>query len=321
MKRRLTPIRALVLVVFALSAQGIAWAENRIISPEETDPAIDGWLEDHYVCFDAAAPRQGRLFVFMPGTGGTPNRYTILCGEAATAGLHAINLSYPNDRAVEWHICKESEDPDCTEKVRLEQFDGKDRTTGIDVNRANCIENRLIRLLAHLDGKYPKEGWGRYLTEDGEPEWESIVISGHSQGGGHAAMIGTHRRVARVAMFAWTDFHKGKLATWITPDTKTPIDRFYGFRHLEDRIEATREVWLKLGLDRFGPEVDVSTADPPYSNTHMLVSSLDTDLAKTQDGPPWLGHLIIITDPHTPEDSDHRPLFAPAWRYMMGIVE
>jgi hypothetical protein len=48
---------------------------------------------------------------------------------------------------------------------------------------------------------------------------------------------------------------------------------------------------------------------------------MDTSLARSQDGPPWMGHLIIITDQHTPVDEEGRPLYADMWRYMMGVVE
>jgi hypothetical protein len=314
-------IRVLLLLMSALVVAQYGWTDTRAISPELTDPAIKAWLNDHYVCYEPFAGPHERLFLFLAGSGGRPEQYTTLCKEAALAGLHAINLSYTNDKAVEWQICRNSEEDNCTGKVRLEQLEGVDHSREIEIDRTNSIENRLIKLLSYLDRHFPDEQWDRYLTDDGDLFWERIVASGHSQGGGHALMIGTHRKVARVAMFAWTDFHRGKLAKWITPETKTPMDRIYAFRHLEDRIQNTREVWRKLDLYRFGPEVDVDEADPPYSNTHLLVSSMDSSRSRTQEGPPWLSHLLVITDQHTPVDEDGRPLFADMWRYMMGATE
>jgi hypothetical protein len=323
MKRQARAIRILILLMSALVMARVGSADCRFISPESTDPAIRAWLDDHFVCYEAGAGAHERLFLFLPGTTGRPDMYTTLCKEAALAGLHAINLSYTNDKAVEWTYCRESDEDDCTGKVRLEQLEGKDYSREIEIDRANSIENRLIKLLRYLDEHFPEEDWDRYLTEEGDLEWERIVVSGHSQGGGHALMIGTHRKVARVVMFAWVDFHKGELAKWITPDTTTPLDRIYAIRHLEDRIEHTREVWRKLDLYRFGPEVDVDEADPPYSNTHLLVSSMDTSAVKAMDDrySRYAGHMIIITDDHTPVDEEGRPLLAEMWRYMMGVVE
>jgi hypothetical protein len=302
---------------------GAASADMRAVSPELTDPDITSWVHDHYACYEPKAGPHERLFLFLPGTTGTPDMYTLLCKEAALAGLHAINLSYTNDKAVEWTYCRESDEDDCTGKVRLEQLEGKDHSREIEIDRKDSIESRTIKLLRYLDDHFPEEDWGRYLMKDGDLNWERIVIAGHSQGGGHALMIGTHRKVARVAMFAWVDFHGGELAKWITPETTTPLDRIYAVRHLEDRIEQTREVWRTLDLYRFGPEVDVDRADPPYDNTHLLVSSMDTGAVQAMDDrySRYAGHMIIITDDHTPVDEEGRPLFADMWRYMMGAID
>jgi hypothetical protein len=316
-----TRVLSLLVTVLLIGRGGAA--DCRLISPESTDPAIKAWLDDHYACYEAGAGAHERLFLFLPGTTGRPDMYTMLGKEAALAGLHAINLSYTNDKAVEWTYCRESDEDDCTGKVRLEQLEGSDYSREIVIDRADSIENRTIRLLQYLDEHFPEEDWDRYLTEEGDLFWERIVVSGHSQGGGHALMIGTHRKVARVAMFAWVDFHGGELAKWITPDTTTPLDRIYAIRHLEDRIDHTRQVWRTLDLYRFGPEVDVDKADPPYDNTHVLVSSMDTSAVAAMDDryARYAGHMIIITDDHTPVDEEGRPLFADMWRYMMGAID
>jgi hypothetical protein len=310
-------------LVPALVMARVGSADCRAISPEVTDPAITAWLDDHYVCYEPGAGPHERLFLFLAGTFGRPDMYTALCEEAALAGLHAINLTYANDKGVEFQICRSSDEENCTGKVRLEQLDGRDHSREISIDRTNSIENRLIKLLQYLDKHFPEEDWGRYLTEDGDLQWERIVASGHSQGGGTALTIGTHRRVARVAMFAWVDFHNGKLAEWITPDTETPMDRIYAFRHLEDRIDDTRQAWRKLGLYSFGPEVNVDTAKPPYEHTHLLVSTMDTSEVRAMNlrFSKYPGHMIIIADDYTPLDEEGRPLLADAWRYMMGAID
>jgi hypothetical protein len=53
--------------------------------------------------------------------------------------------------------------------VRLEILDGTDRTPLVDVDRANSIENRLIKLLQYLDANRPGEGWGGFLDAAGQP--------------------------------------------------------------------------------------------------------------------------------------------------------
>src|SRR2546427_7367644 len=49
----------------------------------------------------------------------------------------------------------------------------------------------------YLAQQYPDEEWGRFLAHD-KPKWSQIAVTGHSQGGGHAAMIAKIRLVARV---------------------------------------------------------------------------------------------------------------------------
>jgi len=48
-----------------------------VIAPQATDPAIDRFLDDHYVWLDTTARTNHKLFVFLPGTvvgSATPQR-------------------------------------------------------------------------------------------------------------------------------------------------------------------------------------------------------------------------------------------------------
>lgn len=290
------------------------------IEPRVTDPAIDRWPTPHYVSCDTAVPHRGQLVLFMPGTRGTPSMYTTLANEAAKAGFHAVNLSYSNDKAIEWEICRKSDDPDCLEKVRLQQLEGGNHSSGIEVSRANSMEYRLLALLRHLDREYPDEQWGQFIDGD-SPEWKKVVATGHSQGGGAAAMTGKYRDVARVVMFAWCDMSNGETARWINADTVTPIERFFAFRHVEDRIDSTRKVWKAFGLEKFGPEVNVDDIDPPYGDSHMLVSSVPVPegLSPGRWNANLLPHLMVILDEHLLRKPDGSPLYLDAWRYLWGV--
>src|SRR3989454_8839846 len=44
------------------------------VAPQTTDPAIDRALDNHYVWLDTTAKLNHKLFVFLPGTGQTPDR-------------------------------------------------------------------------------------------------------------------------------------------------------------------------------------------------------------------------------------------------------
>jgi len=150
------------------------------IPPQDTDPQIDTNLESHYVALNQSAQPKNQLFLFFPGTGGTPFFQQQLCNTAADLGFHVIGLNYPNDQAVNTLCGGASADLDCYAKVRLEIKDGADRTPLVNVTRANSIENRLIKLLQYLRARFPNEGWGQYLENDSAIRWASIVVSGHS---------------------------------------------------------------------------------------------------------------------------------------------
>ncbi len=93
----------------------------REVAPNLTNPAITGWNETHEICLpESPKSRTGVLWVFLPGTGGTPDDYNTLTRTAAEAGLYAITLQYPNDRSVNLQHCPLDPDNDCHEKVRLD---------------------------------------------------------------------------------------------------------------------------------------------------------------------------------------------------------
>jgi hypothetical protein len=75
-----------------------------------------------------------------------------------------------------------------------------DRSAKIRVTPANSINNRLLKLLQYLAGQNPTDGWDCYL-EGNAVKWNNIIVSGQSQGGAQAAMLGKIHLLARVAMF------------------------------------------------------------------------------------------------------------------------
>lgn len=280
------------------------------VKPEATDSQINNWLEPHYVSINPSVPAKNKLFLFFSGSFGNPSRQRLITQQAAKLGFHAINLRYPNDWTV-GGLCRRSDDKDCFEKVRLEIVDGKDRSKSIDVSPANSIENRLVKLLIYLDKEYPDEGWSQYLNGN-SPKWESIIVAGHSQGGGHAAIIAKEHKVARVVMLAApTDFDRKNNApgAWIGQSHATPADRYYGFVHLKDR-ESTiaQKSWELLGMT--GEVINVDSQKAPYNNSHKLTTDATP---ATQDK----YHGSVATDGNTPKMSDGEPLFKDVWEYLI----
>lgn len=283
------------------------------IPPEHCDPRITAWREPHLAAHDPSAPARGQLFLFLCGSHGIPARQRLITTLAARLGYHAINLSYPNSWTV-GGLCRDSMDPDCHGRVRLDILDGAERSGLVQVGPTNAIEHRLRTLLAHLAARTPDQGWGGFLDTNGRIDWSALVVAGHSQGGGHAAIIGKYQEVARVIMLAAPADHvqaQRSPAAWLAAPGATPAERYFGFVHRADQgLDKILQAWTLLGLDT-QPLMRVDDNAPPYGRAQRLV----TDLAPV---PRDRYHNCIVQDRTTPLRLDGTPVFEPVWRYLLG---
>ncbi len=286
---------------------------EHIVAPQATDPAIDRFLDNHLAWLDTTAQSNNNLLVFLPGTGLTPAAYQLVQQEAARVGYRVIGLMYPNTPGLA-KLCPSDPDPAaCYENARREIIDGIDRSPLVDVNGANSIDNRLTKLLQYLAVQFPDEGWERFLIAGREPKWSQIAVSGHSQGGGHAAMIAKIRLVARVVMFsAVTDSLGGASVPWVATHV-TPSNRYWGLDHdLDEQFRSIRASWDSLGLAAFGPAAAPETDEPPYGFSHMLVTHY-----LPLRGTGRAAHGSSSVDANTPLAADGTPLWRDAWDYLL----
>ena len=313
---RRASIVALVLVATLLTMAQPGRADDdwqrTLISPRSTDSAIDGWTKSHYAYAPQAPLRKGKLFLFLPGSFGKPAHQQLVMEEAARLGLHGISLSYPNSWTVAG-LCRRDVDLGCFEKVRLEIIDGIDRTPLVNIAPANSIENRLAKLLAYLEQENPSEGWGVFIGNDGSPIWSSIRVAGHSQGGGHAALLGQLHAVDRVVVFGAPHDFSARLrvtAAWLSGASKTPPQRIFGFNHRLDSWRVRLLAWDAQGLGAFGPPTSIDGAVAPFSGSHQLF---------TEVPPAHFGgeHGSVVVDWNTPLDANGEPLFRPVWRFLL----
>lgn len=312
-------MRSVLCIVLMLALCGdVTHAQERFVFPNQTDAAIDNWNERHFTAINTAVTPRNRLFLFFAGTGGLPRNYQFISQHAADLGFHVINLRYPNDEPVNT-LCRNASDPACYEQVRLEIIDGTERTDLVDVNRTDSIENRLVKLLLYLQDQFPAEGWDQYLDDQNEPVWRSIVVSGHSQGGGHAGIIGKIHEVARVVMFAAIDYDASRndVAPWIRQAGATPASAYFGLGHERDFLVPLNRLvsgWQAYGLNAFGPATSVDTMPPPYGNSHMLTTNAEP---KPGFQTPSPHHNSMVVDVETPPLPDGTLVFADTWTYLL----
>lgn len=289
---------------------------SREVKPDATSEGITNWNEPHYVCVPTAGNQQiGKLWLFLPGTGATPDYYTTLTQEAAKAGLHSVCLRYPNDEAVNTKICPQDTDPDCHEKVRQEIARGVDVSYHVKVDPANSIEGRIKSLLVYLSNRFPEEGWGQYLNSSGAIVWSSIVIAGHSQGAGHAVYIAYEHKVDHVVAFAWVDIRQGSIAPWLTEKTsQTPPEGYYLFFHQGD-THITRylgALMTVLGLNKYGAPIIVDESMPPYKGSHSLIATIPPPAGE-------IAHNTHVVDKSLKFDKDGKPVYSPVWRFLISL--
>jgi hypothetical protein len=260
------------------------------VAASETDPGITDVFDHVYV--EADGTPANKLFVFLPGTGGPPAGYQQILQNAAAGGYDALGLSYVNGLAVN-ELCMVTE-PGCHEGVRNEVITGEDTSPLVDVAPVDSIEHRLVAALTHL-------GWDQYVV-DGVPDWANIAFAGHSQGAGHAAFIAREHEVHRAVLFAGTE-----PADWTQAPLATPVDRLWGFVHVEDPIAAPVQLsWNNLGIP--GPPADVDDQPPPFDGQQLQTASPD------DGGNP---HGSIVVDPSTPRENG-LPVYREVWCTMIG---
>ncbi|MEO8619448.1 MAG: hypothetical protein ABI625_00200 [bacterium] len=260
---------SLALTPSATRGQAAALVKYRV-TPESTDSSIHRFNDPHYVVFERTTTSAAPLLVFMPGTGGMPERTSAFADLAAHMGYRVIGLEYTDTPAVA-QLCPKNRDPKCSEHFRQKRIYGDDVTDVIDDRPSESVVNRLTRLLTTLYHDHPTEGWADYL-ENGQPKWGKIAVSGLSQGAGMAAYIAQKTLVARVILFSspWDNYGpRQTLAPWIvTGHGETPADRWFAAYHeKEPTAAAIARAYAALGIP--SSQIRVFTLEPAPTPAYL----------------------------------------------------
>jgi hypothetical protein len=289
---------------------------EREVSPKAVDTRVDTALEPHIAINPSPEPEPAhKLFVFLPGTGGTPEMYKLILRSGASRGFHALGINYPNPTAV-GVLCEATLDPNCYIDVRREIITGTSLSALVNVDGPNSIVTRLTETVTYLNQNHPQEGWGQYLLGNGQLDWSKVVLAGHSQGGGHAGVMAKMFSMSRVVYFASpADWDFNTPAAWIDLPNVTPASRQYGFTHLEDDlvpIEKLSVIWPTLGLGTMASAVLVDgKSTSTFGNSHIFVTS-----ATPRAGGISPDHGATVLDMATPLTGNGTPVFDPVWAFL-----
>lgn len=256
----------------------------------------------------ARTVESGPLLVFLPATGHVPDDYRRFLTVAAQSGYHVLGLDFWNQGRAVANIC--GVDARCYTQVQSNRFNGLGPSRFSKVDEANSVLSRLHAALDYLVVHDPDGGWNQY-THGESIQWKSIVVAGHSQGGGESAYIAHRYRVLGQLTFSSpiiTD--QDSRASWLKTPSATPASVMYAFDDVHDEfypriVNSWKELHLQGMLTSRVPV-------PKSASVHRLVSTYDL-------GDPGQAHIRSVAD-STPLTSKGTPVFEPVWKWMLARV-
>ncbi|SFJ36821.1 BPSS1187 family protein [Planctomicrobium piriforme] len=266
----------------------------------------DGKPQDvEHAMVDTRVAPQGKLVIWLMGYNDP------LFKQTSSYGLHAIQVHYANG----WFSIFGKEPPPPDEKflgkIRLEAATGQDFSDVVKIPKADGIAERAFQFVKFLAKQNPQAKWDFFLTEDGKGlKWNHVILAGASHGSTTAARFAKHQKVDRVVMFCGP---RDQYDNWQALPSATPANRYFGFSHILDggwSGDHYCRSWELLGLNEFGPTVDIDTAPPPYGNTRRLITAVD--VGNNADK----AHNCVQPGGNSPKDAEGKFVFEPVWRYM-----
>ncbi|MDA7931552.1 hypothetical protein N9B42_01145 [Akkermansiaceae bacterium] len=249
------------------------------------------------------APR-GKLVIWLMG------HNTEFVNQLTGHGLHVIRVHYAN----KWFsICCKGRpvSEHCRGNIRLEAGTGEDHSDEVSIPKPDSIKERAFQFVKHLAKENPQGKWGYFLNADkSDLRWDDVILSGSSHGSTTAARLAKHTKVSRVVAFCGPrDQHQ----SWQALPSATPKNRYFGFSHLLDggwEADHYCRSWELLGMNDYGPIVNVEKAKPPYKNTRRLVTDYDVgkDAKKAHSG--------ILPKKYSPKKKDGSFTHAAVWKYL-----
>ncbi len=245
-----------------------------VLTPGETGlPATGVNADANQYALRPTGARRGKLLLFLNASGSVPqnaiaDEETSFYSVGRAEGLNVLAIAYRASDVI-GIIC--SNDDACFEPTRLSVITGEYVTGGAsqvdDITVDEGIYARTASALAKLIELDPSGGWDSFidLSAIANPSaalrWDKMMVSGHSQGGGHAAMLGKLHATERVVMLASPcDSISGVPATWLQSPAgwaTNTATRFYGLNAVNDPICPSYELaWEQLGLPTTATRAD-----------------------------------------------------------------
>lgn len=273
---------------------GFTFVEPRSGNPADLEHAV----------VDTRVPREGRLVIWLMAYNSD------LFDRLASYGLHAIQVHYAN----RWFGTLEPtvrDSGDVLGKIRLEAATGEDSSPLVTIPKADGMRERARQFLIWLEKENPEGDWAQFLTTDRSGlRWEKVTLAGSSHGSTTAARFALHQAVDRVVMFAGP---RDNTETWQGGPSATSSNRFFGFSHVLDtgwqRDHYCRS-WQLLGMQEYGPVINVERKLFPFENSRRLISDCD------MGGDSRRAHSGVLPNKKASKKADGTFRHEQVWRYL-----
>jgi hypothetical protein len=256
---------------------------------------------------DTAVPSSGRLVIWLM----TPP--IKLFERLNSYGHHAIQVSYARQWFGQMDKLRKPGDSNHFSGLRLEAATGKDHTKLINIGHPDGLMERSYQFVKYLAKQNPEGNWLQFLTPDGKGlDWEKVILSGASHGSTTSARLAKHIRVARVVMLSGP---RDQTEKWQAGESATPPERFFGFTHTLDAGWPGHHYcrsWLMLGLNKFGPIINIDDTKPPYSNSRRLISTNKASVGNNSNR----AHSASTPGKSSPKGKDGQFLYEDVWKYL-----
>lgn len=280
------------------------------------------------------------LHVFLPDTGRSPEEYSLWLEASRAAGHATIGLAYlhgPSDRTRNAACAPLG--CGCLAAYHEDLFLGGNASGLVAASPEAAIAARLRAVLESLSSA--EAAWERFLLpEGGGVTWKQVMLSGHSQGGGHAAWAASRIQLWRALLFSAPQDEcissVGSTQLWIGETWPTSDVRIVAHAK-EELLSVIRNNWQIVGLEERRWALGVATsagaivvALPPQHNTSIASptepglqgGSTQSELYKRSSSSSsrscqHLPHCSTLLDEWTPRAADGDVAYAMLWRELL----
>ncbi len=320
-------MRILVLLmctmIFIACGANLQASEGKLYQWEARASEIDARAQEHpeigyvfedgkgkpadveHACVDTRVAPRGELVIWLMGH--KPELFERTSGY----GLHSIQVHYAN----KWFGMIDANDRDggkALGDIRLEAATGEDFSELVSIPKPDGMMQRATQFVRWLDEKNPEGNWGQFLnSKKDDLIWEKVIVCGSSHGSTTSARFAKHQKVARVVMFSGP---RDQYEDWQGLESATPSNRYFGFTHVLDdgwKGDHYCRSWLMLGLNAYGPVVNVDESSVPYENSRRLITKADVG------GDAKKAHSSSSPGGGSPKNADGDYLFEPVWEYLL----